>query len=266
MGEFEFDGEKYKQASRHQKEWGNQLISEIDLKGNECILDLGCGDGALSKQLAAMVPEGKVIGIDASVGMIQTAKELEKSNVSFLCMDINDLSYENEFDLIFSNAALHWVKNHRRLLQNSIRALKPNGRLAWNFAGDGTCAAFLETIGKVMDMPFYQEFFRAFESPWYMPKKDDYVGFVGEIGFRQFEVSYENKDRYFSNSDEMIRWIDQPTIGPFLARVPEDKKEGFRNAVVEMMIEKTKQEDGRYFETFRRISVKAVKSGRAEKE
>lgn len=143
MGKFEFDGEKYKKASKHQKEWGNKLISGIDVKGNESILDLGCGDGVLTKQLSELVPGGKVIGIDASVGMIQTAEKLKSGNLTFICMDINNMAYENVFDIIFSNAALHWVKNHQQLLRNSFNALKQGGELAWNFAGNGNCAAFL---------------------------------------------------------------------------------------------------------------------------
>ncbi len=74
MKTFEFDGEKYKAASTHQKEWGNDLISQLSLKGSEAILDLGCGDGVLTGQLALLVPEGTVLGIDSSVGMIETAK------------------------------------------------------------------------------------------------------------------------------------------------------------------------------------------------
>ena len=259
MSQFEFDGEKYKQASTHQKEWGNKLISGIDIKGNESILDLGCGDGILSKQLSVLVPNGKVIGIDASIGMIQTAKKLEAGNLTFICLNINDMAYQNSFDMIFSNAALHWVKDHQQLLQNSFIALKPNGMLVWNFAGDGNCAAFFDTVRKIMDMPLYQDFFRDFEWPWYMPEKDDYRRLVEQTGFKQFDVSYENADRYFSNSDEMIKWIDQPSIVPFIKDLPEDMKKRFRNTVVDMMIDKTKQPDGKCFETFRRINIKATK-------
>jgi len=63
MSNYEFDGEKYKQASKHQKEWGNSLISSLNLKGNENILDLGCGDGVLTEQLSKLVPLGNVIGM-----------------------------------------------------------------------------------------------------------------------------------------------------------------------------------------------------------
>ena len=76
MATYEFSGEKYKKASRHQKEWGESLISKLKLGGDERILDLGCGDGALTEHLASLVPRGCVIGIDASEGMIETAKKL----------------------------------------------------------------------------------------------------------------------------------------------------------------------------------------------
>ena len=102
----EFDGEKYKQSSKHQKEWGNRLISELKIKGNEAILDLGCGDGVLTEELSMLVPHGKVIGIDASIGMINTAKKLERDNLIFICMDINDMDFVNQFDLVFSNVFL----------------------------------------------------------------------------------------------------------------------------------------------------------------
>ena len=121
---FEFDGEKYKQASKHQKLMGMQLISELSLKGHEIILDLGCGDGVLTEKLARLVPNGRVIGIDASQGMIQTAGKLLRDNLEFLQMDIDNISLETKFDIVFSNATLHWVKDHNKRLKNCCKALK----------------------------------------------------------------------------------------------------------------------------------------------
>lgn len=79
----EFDGEAYKKSSTHQKEWGNKIISEFHFKGNEHILDLGCGDGVLTNQLAELVPDGYVLGIDASQGMIEVASKLQKKNLDY---------------------------------------------------------------------------------------------------------------------------------------------------------------------------------------
>ena len=107
MHTFEFDGEKYKKASKHQKEWGNSLIGELTLKGHETILDLGCGDGRLTEQLAQLVPNGSVLGIDGSSGMIETAKQRSRDNLVFTQMDINRIHFHNEFNVIFKcNASL----------------------------------------------------------------------------------------------------------------------------------------------------------------
>lgn len=124
---FEFDGNRYQEASAHQKEWGNRLIDELDLSGGERILDLGCGDGALTARLARFVPHGQVIGIDSSAGMIDAAVNHRADNLSFALKDINDLDYADEFDVVFSNAALHWVKEHSSLLVNVHRSLKDGG-------------------------------------------------------------------------------------------------------------------------------------------
>ena len=138
----EFDGKKYEIASAHQKEWGTRLIAELDLHGTERILDLGCGDGALSAQMADLVPNGEVVGIDASHGMVEAARSKGRMNLRFLLMDINELIYVEQFDVVFSNATLHWVKDHERLLRNVGRALRKGGRLRFNFAGEGNCSHF----------------------------------------------------------------------------------------------------------------------------
>ena len=99
----------------------------MNLRGKESILDLGCGDGVLTEQLSLLVPEGKVVGINASEGMIKTARQLEKYNLQFYHMDMADMAFKEEFDVIFSNAALHWVTAHSLLLRHSHAALKPGG-------------------------------------------------------------------------------------------------------------------------------------------
>lgn len=124
MGTYEFDGEKYKKASKHQKEWGNRLISGLELNGDETILDLGCGDGVLTDQLSELTPHGSVLGIDSSLGMIETAKKLSRESLEFIQMDVNFMNFNEEFDLIFSNAALHWIIDHKNLLERSYKALK----------------------------------------------------------------------------------------------------------------------------------------------
>lgn len=257
---FEFDGEKYKKASSHQKEWANKILEEFRFNGDETILDLGCGDGTITNQLAQMVPQGTVFGIDASEGMIKTALNgNNQQNVFFLQKDINEIIYINEFDLIFSNATLHWIKDHKKLLINIFNALKNNGIIRFNFAADGNCSYFYKVIKRAMADEKYSNYFKEFSWPWFMPSIETYQTIAQETDFSKIQVWGENADRNFENSEAMTKWIDQPSIVPFLKCVPEDEKQNFRNYVVERMIKETKQKDGTCFETFRRVNVRAVK-------
>lgn len=259
MDTFEFDGEKYKTASIHQKEWGNKLIQELKLKGNENILDLGCGDGILTEQLSLAVPNGKVLGIDASAGMIKTAGNIKKNNIKFQQADINKINYKNEFDIIFSNAALHWIKNHQKLLENTYIALKPNGIILWDFGGAGNCANFIHIIHKKITEDRYARYFKDFEWPWFMPSKSQYKELMSGTNFSNYTITEVNRDRYFPNADRMIKWIDQPCIVPFIKYIPGEIKNTFRNEVISEMIKRTQQKNGTYFETFRRLKIYAKK-------
>jgi trans-aconitate methyltransferase len=259
MTSFEFDGKKYKEASTHQKEWGVKVLGELTFRGNEKVLDLGCGDGMLTQKISEFVPNGFVLGIDASKGMIETAQELRKDNLNFQLKDINEIEYDSEFDMVFSNAALHWVKNHENLLKNVYKAIKSNGFIRFNFAGEGNCSNFFRVVKEVMAYPNFKEKFEMFEWPWYLPKIEEYKVLVEKFKFKEIKVWEENSDRYFSSSEEMTKWIDQPSIVPFLKYLDEKDKTEFRDIVVQKMIDATKREDGTCFETFRRINVYARK-------
>lgn len=255
----EFDGRKYERASAHQKEWGAALIDELLLRGTEHILDLGCGDGVLTARLADLVPKGQVVGIDVSSGMIEAAQPKARPNLHFLRMDIKDLRLSGTFDVIFSNATLHWVKEHEPLYGNVCRMLRPGGRIRFNFAGDGNCFHFIGVIREAMLQPAFSSCFAGFAWPWYLPAVSGYAALVEASGLQEVRVWGETADRFFADAEAMIRWIDQPSIVPFLACVAEVQKRDFRDYVVQRMIEETQQGDGRCFETFRRMNVFARK-------
>lgn len=255
----EFDGKKYEQASAHQREWGERLIAELDLRGDEHVLDLGCGDGTLTARIADLLPGGKVIGIDASGGMIDAALRKKRDNLDFLRMDIDDLNFAGQFDLVFSNATLHWVRNHARLLANVRGSLREGGTLRFDFAGDGNCSHFFKVIREAMADETFSTYFTDFEWPWYMPQLWEYELLVDRCGFVDARVWGENADRFFADKETMIRWVDQPSLVPFLARVAEKDKAAFRDLVVGRMVEETLQPDATCFETFRRINVFARK-------
>lgn len=256
---YEFDGKKYEKASSHQKEWGGRIIEELTLQGTERILDLGCGDGTLTVQLSKLVPNGEVVGIDASRGMIEAAEPKQRGNLRFLLMDINDLQIAQKFDVVFSNATLHWVRDHRRLLSNVQHVLYSRGIVRFNFAGDGNCSHFFKVIRESMILPRFARYFENFTWPWYMPTVDDYTTLVKGSGFHSAEVWGEYADRFFPDMEALIKWVDQPSLVPFIACVSEQDKSAFREFVVRRMIRETRQADGTCFETFRRINLLARK-------
>lgn len=259
MANFDFNAGLYAKASGPQKDWGRRLIADLSLRGDERVLDLGCGHGTLTAELAAAVPRGSVLGIDASPSMIDQARRIDRPNLRCQQMDINDIDFAEEFDVVFSNSTLHWVHDHRRLLAAVRRALRPGGFLRFGFAGDGNSPTFNAVVREVMSRPAFAGHFAGFRWPWYMPPVNEYEALVAGSGFAQSRVWGENTDRLFADADEMTRWIDQPGLVPFLARVAEGDKPAFREAVVGRVLQQARRPDGRCFEAFRRIHVWARK-------
>ena len=255
----DFDAVKYRSASAHQKQWGHTVISGLVLRGDETILDLGCGDGLLTAQLAGFVPHGCVLGIDASPDMISHASQLTAPNLAFRRMDAAEMDFAHQFDLIFSNAALHWVPDHRRLLIASLAALKPGGAIRWNFGGVGNCANLIVSLEAVMALPPYAALFADFAWPWFMPGRDEYVAMLDAAGFRDVQVTLENRDKLFPSSTELIAWMDQPCLVPFLSHLPTNVRAGFRQRVIDEMLARCRRDDGSCFETFRRLDVRALR-------
>ncbi len=254
----EFDGERYREAASHQREWGERLIAALELQGDETVLDLGCGDGTVTTRLADRVPSGSVLGIDASAGMIKAALPLARPNLRFALQDIRTLDFRAEFDLIFSNSALHWLKDQPRLLAACHHALKDGGRLYCGFPGAGSAAGFIRAVRKIMAAPEYQKFFVDFEWPWYMPEAGEYEALLRQAGFREVSVRVRINDRSFSAA-QFTGFIDQPAIVPFLTPVAEADKKQFRDAVLRAALELTALGEGEYFEAFRRLEVLARK-------
>ena len=128
-----WDPKVYDKSSSAQKIWAEEVISKIKIKGDERVLDIGCGDGKITAHIASLLPQGSVLGIDSSAEMVRFAQSRfpfsSWPNLSFRYADARDLHLSGEFDLIVSFAALHWVLDHRPVLEGIKRSLKPGGRL-----------------------------------------------------------------------------------------------------------------------------------------
>jgi trans-aconitate methyltransferase len=121
----EWNPEDYARNSGGQLIWARELIARLRLKGNETILDVGCGDGKVTAELAAAVPEGRVVGVDSSPAFVKYARDHygNRPNLLFETTDARRLDLPAVFDIVFSNAALHWVDDHRSFLAGCAQAL-----------------------------------------------------------------------------------------------------------------------------------------------
>ncbi len=144
MSQPDWDAQEYAQYSHAQKIWAEELIETLSLHGTEDILDLGCGDGKVTALLAEAT-HGHVLGVDKNESMIALAQK-SYTNIAFQVMDATTLHFDNAFDVVFSNAVLHWVDDHEAVARGIYRALKPHGKIMLQFGGYGNAERILEIM------------------------------------------------------------------------------------------------------------------------
>lgn len=250
-----WDGRDYERHSSYQRAWGSNLIAELSLRGDERVLDLGCGDGSLTCQLAERVPQGSVLGIDAAAEMLDAARDKCSPNMTVQHLDINHLDFESAFDLVFSNASLHWVHDHAAILRRIHRALRPHGVLLAQFGWDGNCPNMLVCLHRQMATPPFPEAFAGFRWPWYFPTLSAYEDLLRASPFVNWRAWTEHRNQRFPDRDAIVGWIDNPCLIPFVQALPAELRKPFRHAVVDAMLTRTHQPDGTHLEPFRRMNV-----------
>ncbi|MEW5733662.1 MAG: methyltransferase domain-containing protein [Thermodesulfobacteriota bacterium] len=263
MPEFHFDGEKYRASSAPMRSWGRSALSDLAFSGDERVVDLGCGSGELASEMADRVPQGKVLGLDANESMIRAAREKhQKPNLSFAVSDIRELALLNEVDLFFSNATLHWIKEHDRLLAALYRGLAPGGRARLSFAGRGNCPHFFAIVKDISAAAPFAPAFAGFVWPWYTPGPEEYREKVSRLPFSSARVWEETISQDFPEEKALLGWLDQPALVPFqthLAKRAPELSAGFRKQAAERMTQVSRQADGSFRETFIRIHALLVK-------
>lgn len=226
--QFRWDAEEYARNSAAQLGWARELIAKLALAGHESVLDIGCGDGKVSAELARRVPRGKVIGIDSSADMIQKARSAfpATANLSFELKDARELGFESRFDVVFSNATLHWVKDHRAVLRSAARSLKPHGRLLFQLGGRGNGDEIFAVARMMIESASWREFFRDFEFPWSFYGPEEYGAWCAEAGLSLRRAELLPKDMFQKGIEGLAGWI-RTTWMPYTARIPEERREEF---------------------------------------
>ncbi len=241
MVRYTWDAGSYEKHSSPQHEWALALINTLSFVGDERVLDIGCGDGKISAELAAHVPRGSVLGIDSAPTMIQYAYDKfppsRVPNLRFQLRDATHLTFCDEFDLVVSFAALHWVHDHRAVLQGIKRALKLSGRAVLQFGGEGNAATLLAITDEVITHERWRRYFTGFTAPWTFYGIAPYRDLVNEAGLLARRIDLVPKDMTFREQDELNAWYSAVFM-PYLERLPESQREAFTEEVAALHLER----------------------------
>ncbi|MDD1721207.1 MAG: methyltransferase domain-containing protein [Euryarchaeota archaeon] len=225
-----WDADSYEKHSSPQRQWALDLIRTLEFAGDERVLDIGCGDGKISTELAARVPSGLVLGVDEAHVMIRFAQEKSPPSrfpsLRFQHGDATHLTFCHEFDLVVSFAALHWIQDYRCILQGVKRALKPDGRAVLQFGGEGNAATLLAVTNELTVHERWRRYFIGFTLPWVFYGISSYRDLINEGGLSAKRVELVPKDMVFSGKDELRGWISAVFL-PYLERLPKAQREAF---------------------------------------
>ncbi|MCL2646084.1 MAG: methyltransferase domain-containing protein [Phycisphaerales bacterium] len=229
----------YHRHSSQQHHWANQILAHLALKGDETILDIGCGDGKITAQIAHAVSRerggGRVVGIDNSAEMIAFAQQAFPAdtfgNLWFQQADARSLPFVAEFDLVLSFTCLHWVLDHRPVLAGIQRALRSGGRTLLQFGGKGNAAEIVDAVTQVTRRPSWASYFVGFEFPWGFYSPEEYRAWLAEAGLRAVRVELVPKDMIHQGPAGLASWL-RTTWMPYVQRVPADLQQAFLNESV----------------------------------
>ena len=230
----DWDARDYVAHSSARQEWARELIAKLRLRGNEALLDLGCGDGRATALIAERLPKGSVLGVDKSASMIALAKErfppASHPSLRFRQMDATRLELPRAFDVAFSSAALHWVDDHETMLRGVRRCLRPGGRLLFQMGGRGNAAEAVAEVDGVIARSRWRGFFDGFTSPYYFYSPDDYEAWLPRAGFCVARAELLPKDMRHADRGALLGWL-RTTWFPYTERLPADLRDAFLDDV-----------------------------------
>ncbi|WP_404789061.1 class I SAM-dependent methyltransferase [Altericista sp. CCNU0014] len=227
-------------------QYGGKLLDLLAPEAGESILDLGCGTGQLTAQLAQL--GAAVRGMDADAAMIAKARQ-NYPDLVFEQADARFFEVREPLDAVFSNAALHWVKEPDAAIQCICRALKPGGRFVAEFGGKGNVNAITQALTKTH--AFYV-------SPWYFPSVAEYSTRLEQQGLEVVFATLRDRPTPLEGADEgLANWLRAFANG-FLDRLtPEQQTQAI--ASVEQQLKPTLYCDGRWIADYRRLRIMAIK-------
>ncbi|MCE5291172.1 MAG: class I SAM-dependent methyltransferase [Nocardiaceae bacterium] len=229
----DWDGAGYAHISGLQRAMATASLETVSVAGDERVLDVGCGDGYVTRLIAAKVTDGSVLGVDPSPRMISAARSAgDQPNVRFETGDVLTMEYPREFDLVVSFNALHWVRDQVRAYRNIAAALKPGGRVLVQYVCDGERPSVEDVAMDVARDSRWSSALSGFEPPYVHIDPDSLPSVVGDAGLEVVSRSVVDREWDFASREEFTRWC---TVGftDWTSKLPEADRPAFVDEVVE---------------------------------
>jgi trans-aconitate 2-methyltransferase len=222
----EWNSAVYHRLSGPQVSWGKKVLSRLHLRGDEVVLDAGCGTGRLTAELLDALPRGRVVGVDLSQNMLGSAREhlLQfGTRVSLVACDLLHLPFERSFDSIVSTAAFHWVLDHDRLFANLRQALLPGGWLEAQCGAGPNLLTLRNRANALAATPKYAIFFARFHEPWLYQYAEEAAEGLRRAGFVEVETSIEAAPTILDEAEQYSEFVRNIIFRRHLENIPSEE-------------------------------------------
>ncbi len=247
-----WDAGKYTADFSFVHRYGSGVIELIDADQGSSVLDLGCGNGALTKALQDRGYLAK--GLDASADLLEIARE-NYPDIEFLHGDATDFVLSKPVDVVFSNAVFHWIDAQRQpdMLRCVHDALKPSGQFVFEFGGHGNN----RLIHSALDSVFAQYGYR-YEMPFYFPTIGEYAALLESAGFRVVYAVLFDRPTELKGENGLKDWINMFVKTPFSVVETDSTKASMIEEAVEML-RRDLYREGKWYADYVRIRMKAIR-------
>jgi trans-aconitate 2-methyltransferase len=228
-GPREWDATTYKRVSVPHEEWAEAVLERLPLRGDETVLDAGCGTGRVTRMLVERLPQGRVIAVDGSAAMVEKVREVVRPGDEAFVADLTVLELSESVDAVVSSAVFHWIEDHGALFARMRAALKPGGRLAAQCGGAGNIDELRETTGEIAAREPYSEHLRDHEEPWHYASAEETEARLAAAGFDGIRCWLQPWDVTPPEPFEFLRTI---CLAPYLDALPEELRARFVDDVL----------------------------------
>jgi trans-aconitate 2-methyltransferase len=225
----EWDAATYDRVSAPQVEWAERVLERLPLRGDETVLDAGCGSGRVTRMLLERLPHGHVVAVDSAASMVEHAREsLDPERATVFQADLTELRLDEPVDAAFSNAVFHWILDHDALFARMHEALRPGGRLVAQCGGKGNVGRLHAAAREVATEEPYAEHLGGWRGPWHFADADEAAERLERAGFTEIETWLEP---YPVTPPDPTGFLRTVCLGPHLEQLPEELRAGYVEAV-----------------------------------